>query len=285
MWGLSSRFLKTGMLLTAPLALAATLTASPAGAAVFLLQSSAYDVGVNLTILGGITATIGPFVEAGGIAPPAYNSTDTLLSADGSAALKLAGLTLASIGVTTGVVSATASSPSTPPTSTASSSIADLALGISTGLIPSTLLSIGASAITSTSSADGTTHPVTVSGSSSVADLTIGGTLLGGTTIDLSGTVNAPVNDVIFDLLGITITLNQQIVNTGPNGASIETNALAIDFDHVGLGLNVLNGDIIIGNSFASAPEPATWVEMLAGFTGIAFLVAVRRKRKQAAAA
>jgi hypothetical protein len=264
--------------------LATTLGLSPAQAAVFDLQSSAYDVGINLNLLGVASLSVGPFVSASGLAPPSYDVSNSLLTASGGGSLG----GLASLTVTTGAVNASASSPYPTPTTTGSSSIDDLSIALkTTGLVPLTLLDITAHTITSTSTASDVNSPPTAVGSSEIEDLTIGGLLLGANTIDLTGSITPLPNDVILDLAGIIkVTLNQQIMESnGGAGVSIETNALAIDIPGISLaGLKPLSGDIIIGNSFAMVPEPSTWVEMLAGFGGLGFLAFARGRRKTAAA-
>jgi hypothetical protein len=276
--------------LALPAALAAMLAASPAGATVITIASSAYDVGVDLTILGGVAATIGPFVQASGVFPLDYNLLDTLTSASASVNLRTGGivpLTLATVGVSTGLVKASASSawPS-PPTTTASSTVDNLSLDLRTpGLVPITLLDVTATTITSTSTASAL-GPLTATGSSSIEDLRILGTALGILSpIDILGTVTPSPNDVILSLAGLTITLNQQIETVIDGGIAIETNAIAIDFSNFVLGTGLVNGDIIIANSFASVPEPATWVEMLAGFGAVGFLMVGRAKANKTAAA
>ncbi len=275
--------------LALPAALAAILGASPAGATVIFVGSSAYDVEVDLTILGGVTATIGPFVQAAGFAPPAYSFIDTLASASATADLKTGGvlpLTLATVGVSTGLVAASASSPwPSPPTTTGSSTVDDLSLALRTvGILPITILDVTATTITSTSTASAAIEPYTATGSSSIEDLRISGTALL-SPIDILGTVTPAPNDVILNLAGLTITLNQQIKTVIPGGIAIETNAIAIDFSNFVLGTGLVNGDIIVANSFASVPEPATWAEMLAGFGAVGFLMLGRAKAKKTAAA
>jgi hypothetical protein len=89
---------------------------------------------------------------------------------------------------------------------------------------------------------------------------------------------------VIFDALGVKVTLNQQINDVeGSFGQGIIVNAIAVDLDITLLGLK---GVIDIAQSKASiseaaVPEPATWAMMAIGFVGLAF--AYRRRRKVAA--
>jgi hypothetical protein len=149
----------------------------------------------------------------------------------------------------------------------ASSNLASL--NISAGVA----FSLTASALSSESSVDGIPS---ATGSSTLADLVI--TVFG-------SSINIPLdpspNDVIFDDLGVTVTLNQQIpVIEGSFGQGITTNAIAVDLDVLGV-----TGSIDIAQSQASiseaaVPEPSTWAMMALGFVGLAF--AYRRARKVA---
>jgi hypothetical protein len=95
--------------------------------------------------------------------------------------------------------------------------------------------------------------------------------------------VSSPPNDVIFDELGVKVTLNQQIKDVeGGFGQGIIVNAVAVDLDIALLGVK---GVIDIGQSKASiseaaVPEPSTWAMMAVGFAGLT--LAYRRTRKVA---
>lgn len=269
-------------------ALPAALIASSAGAATLPIASSAYGVWADLTVLGGITATIGPVADVSGVAPPAYNLSSGVVDLDTSVDLTTGGpvpITLGTLAAT-GVLTSTASSPFTPtPTSTATSTVDGLSLDLkTTGLTPVTILDITATTISSTSSASALVSPNTATGSTTIEDLTISGLAVGLTPITLTGIVDPSVNDEIFDLGGLTITLNQQTLSgNGYDGKAIATDAIAIDFSSVPLGTGLVNGQIVIANSVASVPEPATWVDMLAAFGGAGLLM-LRRAKSQAAA-
>jgi hypothetical protein len=83
---------------------------------------------------------------------------------------------------------------------------------------------------------------------------------------------------------GLSVILNQQIPDTKET-EGITTNAIAIvltDF-----GPTHVTGSIDFGQSEASLtviPEPATWVEMLAGFGAVGLLLVRARTRSRAAA-
>jgi hypothetical protein len=285
---IKSSALKSIGAIALPAAFVGTFAASSAGAATLPIASSAYGVAVDLTVLGGVTATIGPAADVSGVAPSAYNLSSGIVDLDTSVDLKTGGLVPLTLGtlVATGVLTSTASSPFPPtPTSTATSTVDDLSLDLKTaGLVPITILDVTATTITSTSSASALVSPNTATGSSSIEDLTISG-LAVGTPITLTGTVDPSPNDVILNLAGLTITLNQQTLSgNGFDGKAIVTDAIAINFSSVPLGAGLLSGQIVIANSAASVPEAATWLDLLAGF-GAAGLLMLRRGKSKTAAA
>ena len=96
-------------------------------------------------------------------------------------------------------------------------------------------------------------------------------------------------NTVLINAMGIRVTLNEQII--GGNGDSLQsltTSAIAIVLDDYLLGGRLWTGNLIVGNSYtaidmdyisppSAVPEPAIWLQLIAGFnlTG-----AVVRRRK-----
>jgi hypothetical protein len=146
--------------------------------------------------------------------------------------------------------------------------------------------SIGSSKVVSQSAVTGFGFSV-ATGFTSLAYLTLSGTALGTLTIDGSLYANPVANTVLLKLLGLRIVLNEQIAS-GDNvtSAGIITNAIDVSFTNFLLGTNLLNGNIIVGHSqtaitevapVAGVPEPATWQQMIAGFSVIG--LAARRRR------
>jgi hypothetical protein len=129
--------------------------------------------------------------------------------------------------------------------------------------------------ISSTSSVNGTPS---ATGSTAIAGLTI--TVLGST---VTIPVNPTLNDVIFHIAGLTITLNQQIPDLSES-AGITTNALALDFKKFPFGTNVVNGSVDVAQLFASVndPEPSAWAMMLIG-AGLGYAGYRRAKEPRAA--
>jgi hypothetical protein len=139
-------------------------------------------------------------------------------------------------------------------TGSATSTINNLAISLDS------IFSLTSTLISSTSSVNGTPS---ATGSTTLTDLTI--TALGSTVTILA---NPTPNDVVFNLGGLTITLNQQIPDLSES-AGITTNAIAIDFNRF-LGVS---GSVDVAQSFASlnVPETSTWVMLLLGFAGLGY--------------
>jgi hypothetical protein len=92
------------------------------------------------------------------------------------------------------------------------------------------------------------------------------------------------VDDEIASGPGFAVILNQQISDTKET-VGITTNAMAIVLTNFGPG--DATGTIDFGQSTASLtviPEPATWVEMLAGFGAVGLLLTRARTKSKAAA-
>jgi hypothetical protein len=243
--------------LAASAILGGTLAASPASAAVTNITSSSTVLDVAL-IAFGEHVDFGPELPASGSAPPAYNVNNSLASFN---------TTVGPLSFTTGVLVDTAGGDIATAEGTASSSLASL------NITADSIFTLTATAVSSTSSVDGTPS---ATGFSTLGDLAI---TIFGSSINIP--LNPSPNDVIFDQLGVTVTLNQQIpVIEGGFGEGITTNAIAIDLDVFGV-----TGSIDIAQSQASiseaaVPEPSTWAMMALGFIGLAF--AYRHTRKVA---
>ena len=255
--------------LAAGVALAAASAALPALA--LNISSSANDLSASLNAGGVASVTIGPINPVGGSAPPAYSVSNTVASVTVSNDLSTLGVLSSNLGATTGVLSSSASSPFTPtPTGTATATVNGLNLNLSaSGLAPLTLLSLSATTVTSTTSVSGF-GSLQAHGSSSIEGLTLNGSLIGLGALSGVTYINPPANDVIFDAGGLEVILNQQIPLGG--GVGLQTNAIAVLFNDVPLGVSLVDGSIdvatsqaLISGAPAPAPEPASWVMMLSG--------------------
>jgi PEP-CTERM motif len=241
-----------------------TFAASPASAAVTTISSSSTVLDISLIVPGVISITLGPVLPAAGSAPP-YDVTNSN------------SLSFPLLGLSSSLVTDTASSPQ-PPTETGTAT--STANSFSLAPVGGALFSVSATTISSTSSVTGTPTP-SAAGSTTITGLSL---TIAGQTFTFSGTPSP--NDVIFSEPGLAVILNQQIPDTTET-AGITTNAVAIDFNNFALGPNQVTGAVDIGQSMASiaiVPEPATWAMMLAGFAGLGF-ASYRASRKSAAIA
>jgi hypothetical protein len=240
-----------------------TLSVSSASAALVSISSSSTGLHIALNV-AGIPIMVGPVFPASGAAPPPYDVTTS-----GS-------FSLPAVGLSAGMVIDTAGSPLPPTeTGTATSTVDAFSFAPAGGAI----FQVSATTISSTSSVNGT-FPAT--GSTTITGLSL---TIAGQTFTFPGTQTPPANDVLLNVGGVTVTLNQQIPDTTET-EGFTTNAIAIDFADFHVGPNVVNGAIAIGQSEASLaaiPEPATWVELLVGFGAVGLLARARPRSKAAA--
>ncbi|MGH6781890.1 MAG: hypothetical protein ACREB5_07290, partial [Sphingomonadaceae bacterium] len=183
--------------LALPLAIAA-----PASAAT-TISSSAYGLGATLSAVDAVLVNVGPLVQAGGTAAPAYNNSANLVSIDQDLVLGGFGpLLTVRERLQTGIVTSTASSPfPVTPTGTASSSINDLNVALTTKLLAVpvvTLLGLSADTIVSTSSVSGV-GGLSAVGSTTIEGLDLTGLGLGGLFIDGSLYINPDPNTVLLN--------------------------------------------------------------------------------------
>lgn len=221
-------------------AMAGSAEATPISAA-----SAAYNEFISLTVspLLGVAAAVssGPLASVSGTAPGAYNVSDSLLT------LNIANL------VTAGLLVANASSDVDGSNgikyASADATVNGLGLSILGTLPGLSVLNLSATTIQSTASINGDYGSLLASGGTTIEGLSLNGV----TILDLS----PPANNVLLDLLGIRIVLNEQIASgDGITSKDFAVNALHVSFENV-LGLldgtlGLINGDIIIGHSEAS---------------------------------
>jgi hypothetical protein len=205
--------------------------AAPASADVTDVSGSgAFGESVNVNVLGSGTVTSGPMpsvdLPSGGGGPV----TDSLASVNLPGVLTAGVLNVSTEGTNLGSHSGT---------STSSASVADATVGaaLSGQLGGSPLLEADVISSQCTSNGDGS------SGSSNLVALEVAGN---------GAPVSPPPNTTIDVLPGLSVTLNEQIVNDSPGEASITVNAV-----HVRLNLpGVATGDVILSQSRCRAAGP-----------------------------
>lgn len=275
---------------------AMALAASPA-AAVTGISSSGQGLVVNLDVLTILPVSLDLGDSGVGTAPGPYSLSNSFLSATASANIEIGSVILpikiGAVNVTTAGtndISGSASSGFMPVlTGTGTGTISDLSSLDVSSLLDGTQLGISATTLSSTSTVTGF-GSLDAFGASTIENLNI---IVNGTA--LSFTVTGAPDQVIFDTGGLLIELNRQVL-TGANGPAstadgITTDALYIQFSNFLLGTNLLNGNIDLGQSFASitgpagpAPEPGAWALMLTGFAGMGAALRMRRRRQAATA-
>lgn len=238
-----------------------------AEATVITGTSRAFGESVNLTItplIGPVVSVLsGPIPTASGTAPLPYNVTNTLLSAN------VAGL------LTTGVLTAHATSnvDGMPGIRTASADATVDNLSVLLGLITAT-------EIQSSATVSGDFGAFTAVGTNTLTGLSVNGTPF--------LFASATPNFVFFTGLGLTVTLNEQILTgNGIDSLGLAVNAIDISFNNFVSASGILNGNIIISHSEASltgradeqdVPEPATLLLFASGMIGL--MVLKRRSQK-----
>nr|WP_245196611.1 PEPxxWA-CTERM sorting domain-containing protein [Sphingomonas jejuensis] len=232
----------------------------------------------------GASLVVAPVAVSQGHGPASYNQTNSALGASGGLTLSLLGLTNTGLQFNTGVASTSASGIGTTATASATLASANLGINATTQNLfgPATvvsLLGLRTGEIRSTASVDAAGL---FQGSSSIAGLGLT-TTLGTVNAGLLGNVTPAVNAVLLDVLGLKITLNEQITD----GDMFTTNALSLRFTNFVSGTNLVNGAVILGQSQVvratpvappAVPEPATWAMMIAGFGMVGAAMRSRRR-------
>jgi hypothetical protein len=274
-------------------AVALGLASSPALAQT--ASSSAYNVSVNQTVTSPTgaeaTVTVAPIGAVSGAAPPSYNVSSSIASANETATLSGTSLAGFQEAISTGLLLTNANGTAFAAEATATINAFDFGITSNTAVIPLSVLSLSATTIQSYSQAN-STGGLDASGFTTLEGLTLGGSALGGLTINGSLFSNPAPNTVLFSGGGLSIILNEQLLSgDGMTNIGISTNAIAIRFADFALGTDVKDGSVIIGHTQAAAavggnavvPEPAAWATMLLGLGAVGHLLRRRRLSHQAA--
>ncbi len=254
------------------------------GAEASVVSGSAQGYGVSseLSAFGGnLGISVPPTPNGASVssAPPASASDSVLgLEVSDSHSTGLPPTNYA-LGLSTGLLSAEAASDVDGGTgarhSEASALVNDLGFGVGTlnllNVLTATVVDLSAATLSSNASVSGEAGSFVASGSASLenAYLSVAGlSLLGLGVNDTTGALvaNPSPNLIILDALGITVTLNRQIVDCLFASCSISVDALVVEFTDFVFGGSLLNGDLVIGHSQASlnaSPVPlpaAAWL-------------------------
>lgn len=204
------------------LAVPLLLVAAIASARAQSVSSDAYDIGATFTS-GTMTTMLGPINDVSGAAPPAYASGSSIASYTGSVTLPplvpgvhpiVANLDVTATNLRASVMSKGIQIDFISATGKASVGPATLNIVSDCGPCASSPV-IEYLGITSKSVSASATYTLTfpstptVAGSASLAGVVIGGSLLGGQTVQFSG--SPPPNTVLFQNANVTIVANEQI--------------------------------------------------------------------------
>lgn len=209
-------------------------------------SGSAYGLNVNLNLLplvgSPVTATLGPIPQVSGTAPPDFDQTQTVLSANVSIP------SAATVGA--GVITAHTISALGANSVTSTSEVNGL--GVSIAL--ANALSLTADTVTSSATAACPAGTLTPSGSSVLTNphLTVLG--LVNVNLDANPLPNTAVLPLVLNPLGVSIVLNEQVVT----GDTVTVNAIHISVNGGIIGLlGVLNADIVVAHSQATMADCA----------------------------
>lgn len=284
---------RTNVLMAALVTFAALGTPAKAVETVF---ASSYDLSIDLQLLGLVGVSAGPFSSVSGAAPESFALSDSAASVDQTLGLGVLGLIGVRERISTGLMIARAGSIfPIYPNGQARATVNELELALETvlfGLIGN-VLTLESGTIESRSSVDGR-GSLTAAGSSTIEGLVFSSDLIGAFNIDATAFVNPAPNTVLLDLLGVRITLNEQITTgNGVDEIILTTNAIHIAFNNFAIATGLLTGDIIVASSMAGirgeaiteVPEPASWLMMIAGFGLVGAAVRRRATRERLIAA
>jgi hypothetical protein len=271
------------------IAIATTATLGTAHAATTTGQSSAYSIGSDIGLIATTLDTLpfgNPINFTGGVAPNPYDRFNEIASITLGPAPSLTPV----FSLSTGLLRTTAASDLSSVNggssrfAKASSTIDDLGLGASQSLIftMTDFFSLAATVISSEAMVSGVEGNYMTSGGAKITSLTFDSEFL---TNPITLGTDYAANTVLFDEIGIRLVVNEQISDCGPVTCSMTVNAINLSFDNAAFGaLGVLNGSLIIGNSFAQlsaapVPEASTYGMMLAGLGLVGFMASRRGRR------
>lgn len=240
-----------------------------AGATVTAGESSAYGEFVDLIVTPhlGVAASVtsGPVPTVSGTAPAPYDLTNSALSASVPPFL--------STGLLTVNASSDVDSLSGSRNTSADATVNDLSVDLSV-LLSSLGIGLTATSVQSTAAVSGDFGAFSGVGTTTFEGLTLNG---------VASILSTPApNTVLLDLPGLTVTLNEQIINDNlPGSYGMEVNAVHVSFDDfLAPNLSLVSGDVILSHSQAMmmgvVPEPESFAMLLAG---LGLMGAVIRRR------
>ena len=256
------------------------MTAVP-GIAATTISTSAFALLSDVRVTGTVGVTVGPVASTSGTSSPGYTATnsqpllDTTIGLGNvigvSAGLRLGTNMLTSISTADDIL------PGHTTTGSGRSQVDNLGVGLFTkeGLLPQlTTLGLTADTLSSKTTVSLLGNSALLTGTSVFTNLNV--RLLSLVNFGLGANAQVLPNTVLINALGIKITLNEQIAGrVGNTVQSLTTNAISIVLTDYALGGRLLTGKMVFGNSqsvvnfdrpAAAVPEPAVWLQLIAGF-------------------
>lgn len=283
------------------IAFMAAIFAAEAASAITTISTSSYALFSNVRAVSVVGVNLGPVATSSGTASPAYSASNEVVDLTADVDLGVLALVRTGLALDTGVLSSAATAdgllPGDTTTGSATANVEDAAVDLFTTLqsnlpfvpdVTTTTLGITADSITSTAGVTRTgLATASFTGNATLTNLDLLILSLLDFSLGASGEV-AP-NTTFLQLPGLTIVLNEQIIDDTGLVQSITVNALRASFDDIVLGGQIIFGDLVISSSRAeirfdpqdtAVPEPAIWLQLITGF-GLAG-TAVRRRRRAA---
>jgi hypothetical protein len=243
----------------------------------------------NVRVVGQPPTLVGPVAPISGRTSPGYSLSNSAASLAASVGLGNNGGVTATLTLNSGAIATAASANGTTPANTtdgsASADLNSLAVslftsngGPATSILDFTAGQLGS--VTTVSKQGGIT---TFTGSALFSNLAL--SVNGSSVFTLGSNAQVTPNFVAYNQNGLKVTLNQQFASSFDNTRVLITNAIGISFTNYLLDGRSLSGGITIGQSLAEfsdmagdpVPEPASWLQMLAGFA-LAGSIARRRR-------
>jgi hypothetical protein len=272
---------------------AAVLGLASAAEATVEISTTGRGLFSSVRVVGQPLTSVGPVAPVSGRTSPGYALNNSAASLAASVGLGTVSGVTATLGLNSGASATAASANGTTPFDTssgnASATVDDLDIGLVTSLlgVPTSILSLTAGQVQSLTTVNKVGGVTTLSGQAILSNLNL--SVLGAPILTLGSNAQLAPNFVAYDLGGLKVTLNQQFASNFDNTRVLITNAIGISFSNYLLNGRSLSGSITVGQTLTEfmdssgdpVPEPASWVQMLAGF-GLAGAAARRRHRVRA---
>ncbi len=265
------------------------LAAAMPAAATTSISTAAFGLRSTVRAINLVGIDVGPLAHVSGSTSPGYSLNGQLASHSSQTGLGINGLTSTGLALGTGLINTAVAANGTAPADTSSGNASAIVDNFSLGLvtttlgIPTTIISLSASQLRSQTMVERIGNASNLVGSSQFSNLSLG--VAGLNILTLGNNAMVGANHVAYNLAGLSIVMNEQ-VRTGVLGGveRLITNAMRISFNNYLVGGRTLTGDVIIAQSDGQMlietaepiPEPATWLQFIAGF-GLIGLVSRRR--------